>query len=312
MGWVGSPLSESWGMNNPGIGFIGAGTLGKGLAMALASKGHRIAAVASRRRSSAEAAASQIRGCEPLATPQELADRCDLVFITTPDEAISQVTSQVRWRSGQGVVHCSGAESMEVLEPAARTGASTGSFHPFQTFACLGTGAEAAERLEGSTFAVEGNGWLPGYLEEMATRLGGRAIAIRPEDRAIYHASAVMSCGYLVALLKAASDIWKEMGVPHEEALSSILPMARATLANVAMAGLDASVTGPMVRGDTATLRRHVEALENRLPRLVPLYRALSRESLPLSQGRVSAETREEMRQIIEGYAGEQGRGSFE
>ena len=291
-------------MDNPGIGFIGAGTLGKGLAMALASRGYRVAAVASRRRSSAEAVAFQIAGCEALATLQELADRCDLIFITTPDEAVSQVASQVRWRSGQGVVHCSGAEPLEVLEPAARMGASTGSFHPFQTFACLETGEEAVERLEGCTFAVEGNGWLPGYLEEVATRLGGKGVAIRPEDRAIYHASAVMSCGYLVALLKAASDIWKEMGVPQEEALSSILPMARATLANLAMAGTDASVTGPMMRGDTATLRRHLEALENRRPSLVPLYRALSRESLPLTGVRVSAETREEMRQLIEGYTG--------
>ena len=291
-------------MNNPGIGFIGAGTLGKGLAMALASRGYRVEAVASRRRSSAEAVASQIRGCEPLATPQELADRCDLVFISTPDEAISQVASQVRWRSGQGVVHCSGAEPLEVLAPAARVWASTGSFHPFQTLACLETGQEAVERLVGCTFAVEGNGWLPDYLEEVASRLGGRAIAIRPEDRAIYHASAVMSCGYVVALLKAASDIWKEMGVPHEEALSSILPMARATLSNLARGGMDASVTGPMMRGDTATLRGHLEALENRLPVLVPLYCALSRESLPLTRGRVSAETREELSELIEGYAG--------
>ncbi len=295
-------MDEPRGRDQVRIGFIGAGTLGNGLALALAARGYRVVAVSSRSPSSAEDLAGRIPGCEALARPQELADICDLAFITTPDDVISQVAAQVQWHHGQGVVHCSGAEPLDILEPAARLGAITGSFHPFQTFACLEAHEETVERLEGTTFSVEGQGWLLAFLEGVAHRLGGKAILVRPEDRAIYHASAVMSCGYLVALLKAAADIWQAMGVPQDEALPVILHLASSTLTNLSRAGIDATVTGPLVRGDTTTVQRHLEALESRLPRLISLYCSLSLESLPLAQERVSREKLEAMEKLIKDY----------
>ena len=257
-------------MDEPTIGFIGAGSLGKALALALSSSGYRVAAVTSRGPSSAAEVAARIPGCEAVPGPQDVADLCRLVFITTPDVAISEVASTVTWHRGQGVVHCSGALPLGVLEPAAVMGAHTGSFHPFQTFACLPSPEDALERLKGITFSVEGHGWVLSFLESLASQLGGRAIRLSPEDRAIYHASAVMSCGLLVALLKAAGDLWQQMGVPQDESLAAVLPLASSTLLNLSIAGVDASVTGPLVRGDTATVRRHLEAMESRLPRLIP------------------------------------------
>ena len=290
-------------MDEVKIGFIGAGTLGKGLAFALGARGYPVVAVSSRSWSSATGLAAGLPGCQALADPQQVADGCNLVFITTPDEAIHRVASQVSWRAAQGVVHCSGAEPLDALEPAAASGSSTGSFHPFQTLACLGTPGEAAKRLEGVTFAIEGQGWVFGTLKKLASNLGGRAIRLRPEDRAIYHASGAVSCGYLVALLKAAADLWEELGVSRAEALPTILRMAETTLANVSRAGLDASVTGPLVRGDTDTLRRHLEALERRLPSLVPLYCSLSHISLPLARDRVGEEKLGEMAQLLDEYS---------
>lgn len=179
---------------------------------------------------------------------------------------------------------------MQVLEHAADLGAVTGSLHPFQTFACLNSPEEAVERFRGISFAVEGEGWLLGLLKGMASRMGGRAMVMKPEDRALYHASAVMSCGYLVALLKTAADVWREMGFPTEEVLAALLPIARSTLENLAGSGFGPSVTGPLARGDTDTLKGHLEALEARLPHLVSLYCHLARQSLPLVQDRLGDE----------------------
>ena len=290
-------------MDDPKIGFIGAGTLGKGLALALATRRYRIVAASSLTPSSAEALATQIPGCEAVGGPQELADRCDLVFITTPDELIGQVASQITWRRGQGAVHCSGAEPLEILEPAASLGALTGSFHPFQTFACVETPKEAARRLKGVTVSVEGQGWLLKSLKHMARRLGGKAIILRPEDRPIYHASAVMSCGHLVALIKAAIDMWQIMGLPQEEALPIILPLAETTLANLSKAGPYASLTGPVPRGDTVTLQKHLDALEQRLPKATLPYASLALASLPVAGAKVTSEKLEEMDRLIRGYA---------
>ena len=90
-----------------------------------------------------------------------MADHADLVFITTPDDAIPAVVNQVRWHPGQSVVHCSGADSLDVLEPARIVGAQVGSFHPLQTFASI---QKAIDNLPGSTFALEAEGdsaWIP-------------------------------------------------------------------------------------------------------------------------------------------------------
>ncbi len=268
------------------VGFIGAGVLGKGLALALAQRGYRVAAAASRRQESAQWLADRIPGCQMRVSGQELADAVDIVFITTPDSVIAQMAGSIRWRTGQAVVHCCGAASTEILAPAANAGALTGAFHPFQTLAGLDSPEETVERLAGVTFAVAGNGWLAGYLSRLALDLGGQPITIAVEDRPLYHASAVMVCGYLVALMQAAAEILEEIGFSPEDAIRAIYPLSRATMENVGRGGLVGAVTGPVPRGDTETLRTHLESLFLRLPDLVPLYSSLVRASLPLGARR--------------------------
>ena len=268
------------------IGFIGAGVLGKGLALALAQHGYKVAASSSRRLESAQWLADRIPGCHAYATGQELADAVDLVFITTPDSAISQVAGSVVWRAGQAVVHCCGAASSELLGSAADSGALTGAFHPFQTFAGLDTPEETVQRLSGVTFALAGDGWLPDYLSRLAYDLGGHPVSIADADRPLYHASAVMVCGYMVALMQAAAELWEEIGFSPEEAIKALYPLSLATVENVGRSGLVGAVTGPVPRGDTETIRAHLESLFLRAPDLVPLYSSLVRASLPLGARR--------------------------
>ena len=269
-------------MDNLSIGFIGAGVLGGGLSLALAAKGHQVVAVSSRTFSSAEALAARITGCQPKADPQEVADRCRLVFITTPDEAIASVASQIQWRPAQGVVHCSGALPLECLGSAAQQGALAGSLHPFQTLACVESQDEGVARLEGVTFAIEGEGWLGALLTQMVADLGGRLVHWEPQYRALYHASAVLSCGYVATLLGAARRIWQELGYPPEEALNAILPITKSTVDAITKGGLEAALTGPVARGDVDSVERHLSALEEYMPALVPLYCSLGLQSLPL------------------------------
>ena len=269
------------------VGFIGAGVLGSGLALALHRAGYTVSAVASRRRTSAAALAARIPGCADLPAPQDVAHAVDLVFITTPDAAIGPVAAALDWRDGQYAVHCCGALGLEVLEPAAARGAITGAFHPFQTFAGLDgqDGPElAARRLDGVTFAVAAEGELASLLQGIAADLGGRAVGIADELRPLYHASAVLSCGYLVTLLQAAVEVWQAAGFSEEEALSSLLPVSRATLENVARLGIKASVTGPLVRGDVATVERHLAALAGSRPEVARLYGSLTEKSLAMAE----------------------------
>ena len=290
---------------NPAIGFIGVGILGKGLALALAARGYRVVAAHSRSKSSADSLAGRVPDCRVFTTAQELSDAADLVFITTPDSAIGQVAAAVAWRPGQGVVHCSGATSTEVLQPAFRQGALTGALHPLQTFAGLDEPEDAAARLSSVTFAVSGQGWLASFLQELASELGGRPVSISNADRPLYHAAAVLACPLLAAVMQAAVEVWQAMGFTAEQAVESLYPLCKGTVENVARQGAAASLTGPTVRGDVATIRSHLEALFQRLPHLVPLYGALVRASLPLAAQRgVGPGQLLAMQELIDHYSG--------
>ena len=267
----------------PSLGFIGMGALGSGLALALARRQYRVIAWHSRRPEAAARLADRIAEGRAVTTPQAVADAAEVVFITTPDAAIAAVAAAINWRPGQAAVHCCGAAGTDLLNPATEQGAVVGAFHPFQTFAGLIDPAEALARLDGVIFAVSGQDWLQGYLETMARELGGHPITIPDAQRPLYHAAAVMGCGYLAALLQAAGELAQAAGLDPEQALAALLPLSRATLDNIARLGIAASLTGPAVRGDMATLRTHWQAIARERPELADLYLTLTQASLNLT-----------------------------
>ncbi len=289
---------------DPAIGFIGAGALGKALAWALAAKGYRVVAAYSRSRSSAEEFAGGIPGCRTMISAQELNDAVDLAFITTPDEVIGEVANSVTWKPGNGVVHCCGAASTKLLEPATKQGAVAGAFHPFQTFGGVASVKGAEARFLEVTVAVSGQGWLNDFLWDMASQLGGRPVSLPDADRPLYHASAILACGHVTALLRAAVEVWRALGFTERESMQSLYPLCRSTLEAVAAQGTTAAATGPVVRGDTGTVKTHLEALSSRLPELAPVYAALAAAALPLAadrgvdQARVAA-----MKCLVDQYA---------
>jgi predicted short-subunit dehydrogenase-like oxidoreductase (DUF2520 family) len=282
----------------PNVGFIGAGTVGTALAVRLRGRGYSVAAVASRTRASSERLAGMADGCRVYDTAQAVADAADLVFITTPDGVIPQIAGQVKWRSGQCVVHCSGVDSLDILAPAAERGALRGGFHPLQTFATV---AYAIENIPGSTFALEADEPLLGTLKEMAAALGGHWIVLKPGDKVVYHAAAVLACNYMITLVKLATDLWKTFGVSTPEATQALLPLMKGTLNNLNNVGLPTSLTGPIARGDSGTVQKHLDALQGRAPELLPAYEELGRQTIPiaLAKGKIDKEKANELNAIL-------------
>ena len=282
------------------LGFIGAGRAATALALGLQARGYTVAAVASRSPSSAEKLAGRLEGCAAYADPQRVADACDLIFITTPDAAIEPVASQLGWRAGTWVVHCSGAESAGILEPAREQGALVGSFHPMQTF----PGAESVDVsvLSGIAYAVEGPPPLSDALEEMARALGGWPVEIGPQDRALYHLSGFLACGAVVALMAQASEIWRAMGYTREEGQEVLLPILRSTVDSIEARGIPAALTGPVSRGDIGTVVKHLDALEKRAPSVVPIYCQTALEAVTLSRekGGIDGKIEQELTRLLE------------
>lgn len=282
----------------PKLGFIGAGTVGTALAIRLNERGYPAVSVFSRSRASAEKLASAITGCQAAESAQAAANSADIVFITTPDDAIASVASQVSWHSGQSVIHCSGADSLEPLEPARRQGASIGAFHPLQTFASV---QQALDNIAGSTFALEAEGPLLNILKEMATALDGTWIELKAGDKVLYHAAAVIACNYLVTLVKLSTDLWQTFGVPPERATRALLPLLRGTIANIERVGIPQCLTGPIARGDTGTIRKHLAALGEAAPEVLQTYRDLGLQTIPiaLAKGRIDRAAAERLEAML-------------
>ncbi|MFH1651456.1 MAG: DUF2520 domain-containing protein [Chloroflexota bacterium] len=284
----------------PETGFIGAGTVGTALAVLLQRQGYPVIAVASRSRASAEKLARQVPGCRAVNAPQDVADTVALVFITTPDDAIARVAAAVKWRPENSVVHCSGAASTDILEPAKRAGARVGTIHPLQTLAGV---EQAIANIPGSTFGIEAEGQLLDTLKMIATELKGQPIALKPSDKVLYHAAAVIACNYLVTLVKLATDLWQTFNVPTDTAAHALLPLVQGTLNNIAKIGIPGCLTGPIARGDTGTIRNHIAALDRAAPGILKTYRDLGKQTVPvaLAKGKISEGQAKELEEILAG-----------
>jgi predicted short-subunit dehydrogenase-like oxidoreductase (DUF2520 family) len=280
------------------IGFIGAGTTGTALAVRLSQKGCPVVAVSSRTLPSAQKLARLVPNCQACHAAQEVADAAELVFITTPDDVVAQVCGEVQWREGQSVVHCSGAHSVDILEAAKKLGAAVGSFHPLQTFADVD---QALENLPGSTFALEAEEPLLSTLKELTLLLNGHWVELKPGDKVLYHAAAVFACNYLVTLFKLALDLWLDFGVSAKEATRALLPLLAGTINNIDSIGLPDCLTGPVARGDSGTIERHLSAIEIRSPSLLTTYKELGLQTIPiaLAKGKVNEQKAKEMKALL-------------
>ncbi len=223
----------------------------------------------------------------------------DLVFIAVPDDAIASVAAQLRWRSGQFVVHCSGATDIAVLSPALEAGAAIGGFHPLQTF----TDPDVAlATLPGCTVAIEAEPELFSILEDIATVIGCRPFALPRGARARYHATGSYGAQFINALLLEASAVWESFGKDREAAVSALLPLLKGTIAAIEQGGLAHGLAGPVSRGDAGTIRRQLEGIAQVGEAHVALFRELTRLTLPLAieRGTLSAAQIEALRALLE------------
>ena len=287
----------------PDISIIGAGKVGTAIGVLAAKAGYRIVAVAGRSMERARAAAERIGPAVRAVSPAEAAAG-QLVLLTVPDEAIGPVcdelATQRAFAAGAVVAHCCGALGSDVLSAARdRCGCAVGSMHPLQTFPTV---EAALERLPGAWCFVEGDERAVEVLSDLADAIGGKVARMDPAGKVLYHASAVMACNYLAALLDAALALAERAGVERETAWEALEPLIRATVDNVAALGPEGALTGPVARGDRETVARHLEALANCPPELADLYRAAGAWTAELARrkGTIDDATAQALRELLD------------
>jgi predicted short-subunit dehydrogenase-like oxidoreductase (DUF2520 family) len=136
--------------------------------------------------------------------------------------------------------------------------------------------------LPGIAYGISGEGEAAAFAEWLARLAGGVPLRIAPGAMPLYHAAAVMAGNGVIALMDAASTVLERAGIPAEDAPRALGPLARASLENALRRGPAAAITGPIARGDSATVSAHIEALETSAAAAAPLYRAASMRILDL------------------------------
>ena len=242
----------------PSVAVVGAGRLGTALACAL------------------RAAGVDVRG--PLG--RGVAAAAGAVVLCVPDSEIRAAATAVAGTAPL-VGHTSGATGLSALEPA---GAAAFGLHPLQTFA----GGEAPARFHGAGCAVAGS--TPQALDAaaaIAARIGMRPFPLADRHRPAYHAAASIASNFLVTLQAAAEEAAAAAGIEAADARSLLAPLVRATVENWAALGPERALTGPVARGDEATVEAQRTALAESSPHLLPLFDELARQTRVLA-GRVA------------------------
>jgi predicted short-subunit dehydrogenase-like oxidoreductase (DUF2520 family) len=255
------------------IGVVGFGRVGSTLAVALARAGHEVvavSAVSAQSRSRAERMAPHA----PVRPLDETVRAADFVLLAVPDDVLRPLVAGLAdtdtWRAGQLAAHTSGAHGIGVLDPAAARGVAALALHPAMTF----TGRpEDLDRLEGVPFGVTALDELRPVAESLVLEMGGEPVWVPDPARPLYHAALTIASNHLVTLVNDAVSVLDGAGVAEPARL--LAPLLSASLDNVLRLG-DAALTGPVSRGDAATVAAHVRALADTSPAALKAYRAMA------------------------------------
>lgn len=264
----------------PAVAVVGAGAVGRALGLRFAEAGYPVVGVVSRTLASAEALAGAVGA--PVASDRlaDLPATAPLVALCVPDDEIAGLADTmartVRPWAGSVVLHTSGALSASALDPLRSEGARTLSFHPLQTV----TGGADASTLAGVTATIEGEP--PGVAAgiELAVGLGMRYLVVSSDAKPRYHLAAAMTSNLLVTLMAMVQEVLASIDIDRDEAMTILRPLLHGTLDNLLAVSPEEALTGPVARGDLATLKAHGLALRKDLPHLVPAYAALSVEAV--------------------------------
>lgn len=260
----------------PRVAIVGPGNLGSALAISLRGAGYRIEAIVGRSRQTARSLGERV------AARAFNTSEADLVWFCVPDSEIGKAAGNFAGRydwKGKIALHSSGALTSDELRVLQRKGALVASVHPLMTFV---KGSHPC--LKGVPFAIEGDRLAVRAARRIVRDLGGEAYAIRKRDKAAYHAWGTFASPLLTALLATTEHVAGLAGVQPKAARRKMNGILAQTLSNYVARGAAAGFSGPIVRGDVETVRKHLKVLR-RAPAAREVYLALAKAAVEFLPG---------------------------
>ena len=269
---------------NVSLNIIGAGHVGRVLGRLLGGvDGIAVQDVLTRSQASAQAAVDFIGAGTPVAAFAALR-RADVTMLAVSDDQIASACAALAAQGGVHgsiVFHCSGALASGVLQAASAAGAAVASAHPIRSFA---DPAQVAASFDGTYCGVEGDAQALAFLTPALAAIGARPVAIDAAAKTVYHAAAVFASNYLVTVLDASLRAYQAAGIPEAVARQLAGPLITETVANVLRLGAAPALTGPIARGDMATVARQQQAVTQWDAATGELYAALVAPTVDLAR----------------------------
>jgi len=257
----------------PTLSIIGCGKVGRTLGRLWHdNRTFSLLDILNRSAASAQEASAFI-GAGSVAVSYDGLRNADAYLIAAGDDQIAACCSALaaagKLQPGSVVFHCSGALSSLELATASDRGAAVASIHPIRSFAVP---QQVAEHFAGTWCGSEGDAAALAILGPAFSAIGARMVTIRREQKTLYHAAAVFASNYQVTLIDVAQQAYVAAGIAPELALQLIAPLLSESAANAFRLGPAAALTGPIARGDMATVARQYQAVQEWQPQVAGLY----------------------------------------
>ena len=259
------------------ISIIGAGRVGRTLAREFHKKDKKIATVIDIDSKKADLCQAQCHAGESSADAGRVSPETSVLIIAVPDDQIGTVAGDLakQWQPAPGTVvaHTSGLLSSDILSPLASPDRFLNSIHPCYSF------MEDGELMPDVYFALEGQDQGIQRLESLVRILEGKPFRIQSEDKPLYHAACAIASNYLVSLYTYSEDVMDSLKTGQKDCL---LPLIQSTVANIRQRGSGA-LTGPIVRGDTGAVEKHLISLREKNPQWIAPYVILGKWALKVA-----------------------------
>lgn len=266
-----------------GLTVVGGGHVGRVLGRLFSAAGvFLVQDVLARSAGSAAQAAAFIGAGRALADVSAVRP-ADVYMLTVTDDQIVPACDALAAAvplQGAVVFHCSGALASDRLQAARAAGAYVASVHPIRSFADVDA---VAAGFAGTFCGVEGDQPALDVLLPALAAIGARAVQIDPAAKTVYHAAAVFASNYLVTVIDAALRAYQAAGIPEAVARELARPLALESMENAFRLGAAPALTGPVARGDMATVLRQQDAVMAWDAETGQLYRALVPPTIALA-----------------------------
>jgi predicted short-subunit dehydrogenase-like oxidoreductase (DUF2520 family) len=268
------------------VSIVGPGNLGTALALALPTAGYAVKFIVTRARGGGRKETRSLARASKARLVELGKQRLDteIIWMTVADDAIAatarRLANKQEWK-GKIVFHSSGALTSDELTALRERGAKVASVHPMMTFV-----RGSVPEFTGVAFAVEGDPSAVRVASEIIDRLGGSTFFIRKPNKVLYHAFGSFASPLVVALMASLEQVAKAAGISPGDAKTMAVPLLQQTLRNYLKHDAASAFSGPLVRGDVATVRKHLTELK-RVPEAREVYVALAKvalKSLPVKK----------------------------